>query len=194
MKKTEVKKEELKIKKVKKQEKDKSLKIKLKELEDKLLRNEAELQNYKRRKEEEINRMFKYCNEDIIKEILPILDNFERAIEMDDDNLDDEVSRFLEGFKMIYASFNKILTEYEVKEIEALGLKFDPIYHQPLLTEHNQDKEDELILEVLQKGYLLKDKVIRPTMVKVNINKEELSKETENKKIEKKEKERDLNE
>lgn len=189
MKKTDIIKEEIKEKKTKKKEKKEVLDNQLKELEDKLLRNEAELQNYKRRKEEELNRMFKYCNEDIVKEILPILDNFERAIDMDDDNLDDEVSRFLEGFKMIYASFNKILTEYGVKEIEALGKKFDPHFHQPLLTEHYQDKEDELVLEVLQKGYLLKDKVIRPTMVKVNINKED-----KNNKKGKKEKESDLNE
>ena len=79
---------------------------------------------------------------------------------MDDDNLEDEVSRFLEGFKMIYASFNKILSEFEVKEIESLGQKFDPYYHQALLTDTIKDKEDEIILEVLQKVICLKIRLL----------------------------------
>lgn len=177
--------DEIKMKEKKKEikkNKDKEiemLKEKIKELEEKLLRNQAELQNYRRRKEEETEKLIKYSNEVLIKELLPVLDNFERAIDMDDDNLEDEVSRFLEGFKMIYASFNKILSEFEVKEIESLGQKFDPYYHQALLTDTIKDKEDEIILEVLQKGYMFKDKVIRPTMVKVNINKENENKEDE---------------
>src|SRR5690554_4641836 len=106
--------DEIKMKEKKKEikkNKDKEiemLKEKIKELEEKLLRNQAELQNYRRRKEEETEKLIKYSNEVLIKELLPVLDNFERAIDMDDDNLEDEVSRFLEGFKMIYASFNKI--------------------------------------------------------------------------------------
>ena len=165
--------EEEKNERSNKKDKERNIfKEQIKDLEEKLLRNHAELQNYKRRKEDEIDRMLKYSNEDIIREILPILDNFERAICMDDENMDDEVSKFLEGFKMIYASFNNVIREFGVSEIESLGRKFDPNYHEALLTDSIIDKEDEIVLEVLQKGYILKDRVIRPAMVKVNINKE----------------------
>ena len=81
----------------------------IKELEDSLLRSKAEFINYRKRLEEEQSRLLKYCNEDLIKEVLPILDNFERAIKMDDTNLDDEVSKFLSGFKMIYCNLVNIL-------------------------------------------------------------------------------------
>ena len=140
----------------------------IKELEDNLLRSQAELINYKKRRDEEVSRLLKYANEDVIKEILPILDNFERAINMDDDNLDDEVSKFLSGVKMIYANLKNILDKLEVKEIEALNSKFDPTYHQAVLQEHNDEYEEGIILDVMQKGYMYKDKVIRPAMVKVN--------------------------
>ena len=70
--------------------------------------NQAELQNYKRRSQEELDRILKYKNEDILKEFLPVIDNFERAIKMDDNDLSDEVSKFLAGFKIIYSSYNKI--------------------------------------------------------------------------------------
>ena len=133
-----------------------------------LLRNQAELQNYKRRREEETARMMKYKDEELIKEFLVILDNFERAIKMDDDDLSDEVSRFLEGFKLIYSNTINILNKYEVKEIDAEGVEFDPDYHHAVLTEHDENKPAGVVLEVLQKGYMYKDRVIRPAMVKVN--------------------------
>ncbi len=133
-----------------------------------LLRNQAELQNYKRRREEETAKMMKYKDEDLIKEFLVVLDNFERAIKMDDDDLTDEVSRFLEGFKLIYSNTINILNKFEVKEIDALGVEFDPDYHHAVLTEHDENKPAGVVLEVLQKGYMYKDKVIRPAMVKVN--------------------------
>lgn len=141
---------------------------KIKELEDKMLRLQAETQNYKRRKEEEMSNMVKYANEKVIEELLPVLDNFERAIGLDDLNLEDELSKFLEGFKMIYSSLINILNGLELKEIKALDCPFDPVYHQAVLTDKDESKEDGIILEVLQKGYMLKDKVIRPTLVKVN--------------------------
>jgi len=141
---------------------------KIKELEDKLLRVQAETQNYKRRRDEEVDRMIKYANEHLIEELLPVIDNFERAIGLDDQNLSDELSKFLEGFKMIYGSFINILNGLELKEIEALDQPFDPVYHQAVLTDKDDNKEDGIILEVLQKGYMLKDRVIRASMVKVN--------------------------
>jgi len=147
---------------------NKELEDKIKKLEEALLRNQAELMNFKRRKEEETSRMLKYAEEDIILEFLPILDNFERAIKMDDTNLEDEVSKFLEGFKMVYVGIKNMLEHFEVKEIECLHLPFDPIYHQAVFTDKDEQYETGIVLEVLQKGYMYKDKVIRPSMVKVN--------------------------
>jgi len=138
------------------------------ELEDKLLREKAELVNYRKRKEEETSRMLMYSNEDLAKSLLPIVDNFERAINMDDDNLDDEVSKFLSGFKMIYCNLINTLEKYGVKAIDGANKPFDPTYHQAIMTEKRDGVEPEMVIEVLQKGYLLKDKVIRPAMVKVS--------------------------
>lgn len=138
------------------------------ELEDKLLREKAELINYRKRKEEETERLLKYSSEDIAKSLLPIVDNFERAINMDDDNLEDEVSKFLSGFKMIYCNFVSVLEKNGIKAIDEANVAFDPSFHQAIMTEKREGVEPEMILEVLQKGYLLKDKVIRPAMVKVS--------------------------
>jgi len=168
-----------KIKKTKKTEKsDKELKKlqeeitklknELQEKDDKLLRNNAELVNFKRRKEQELSTMLKYANEDFVIELLPVIDNFERAIKLDDNDLSDEVSKFLSGFKMIFGNLNSILGKFEIKEIEALGVEFNPNFHQAVLMEHDENKPSGVVLEVLQKGYMYKDKVIRPAMVKVN--------------------------
>ena len=137
-------------------------------LKESLLRNQAELQNYKRRKDEEVSKILKYKDEDLLKELLVVLDNFERAIKMDDNDLSDEVSKFLEGFKLIYSNTINILEKFEVKEIEAEGLEFDANYHHAVLTDHDDNKPQGVVLEVLQKGYMYKDRVIRPAMVKVN--------------------------
>lgn len=173
IKKVKNKNEEIKEKQEEKQEEIKNSEIELlgnriKELEEKLVRNQAELINYKRRKDDEVSRMLKYSQEDIILEILPIIDNFERAIKLDDNNLEDELSKFLNGFKMIYTNLIEVLNKYEVKEIEALGKEFDPTYHQAVLTDKDESKASGTVLEVLQKGYMYKDKVIRVSMVKVN--------------------------
>ena len=140
----------------------------IKELEDSLLRSKAEFINYRKRLEEEQSRLLKYCNEDLIKEVLPILDNFERAIKMDDTNLDDEVSKFLSGFKMIYCNLVNILKSYGVIEIDGNNKPFDPTYHEAIMTEKRDGVQSGMVLEVLQKGYILKDRVIRPAMVKVS--------------------------
>ena len=137
-------------------------------MQEALLRNQAELQNYKRRKDEESEKVIKYKNEDLIKELLTVVDNFERAISMDDNDLSDEVSKFLAGFKLIYTTTIGILNKFEVKEITAEGIEFDPEYHHAVLTDHDESKPSGVVLEVLQKGYMYKDRVIRPAMVKVN--------------------------
>src|SRR5574344_3077654 len=132
---------------------------KVTEAEEKFLRAQADLVNYRKRKDDEVAKMLTYANEDLINELLPILDNFERAIKMDDDNLEDEVSKFLSGMKMVYASLTQALEKFGVREIEALDKKFDPTYHQAVMTDTDDTKDKEMILEVYQKGYMLKDKV-----------------------------------
>ena len=141
---------------------------KLKISEQEVLVAKADLINYRKRKDEEVIRMLKFCNEDLIKQILPVLDNFERAIKLDDQNLDDEVSKFLEGFKMIYCNMQNIMQNFEVKAIDSSNVEFNPSYHNAIMTEHVDGVDAGVVLEVLQKGYIYKDKVIRPAMVKVS--------------------------
>ncbi len=169
-------KEEKKVKTEKKNEKkhneleelNKKLEILLNEEKEKNMRISAEMINFKKRKEEELSNYLKYANEGLIGDLLPIVDNFERAIKMDTPDLTDELSRFLEGFKMIYTNLINILNKCEVKEINAEGVEFNPNIHQAVLTEKDENKPSGVVLEVLQKGYMYKDKVIRPAMVKVN--------------------------
>lgn len=153
-----------KKKKENKKEKDE----KIKELENELLKSKAEFINYRKRLEDEQTRFYKFCNEDLIKQMLPVVDNFERAINMDDDDLTDEVSKFLSGFKMIYCNFSNILKEFGVVEIDGNNKPFDPTYHEAIMTEAREGVESGMVLDVLQKGYILKGKVIRPAMVKVS--------------------------
>lgn len=138
------------------------------ELNEALLRSQAELINYKKRKDEETTRILKYAEKDILEGFLPILDNFERAISMDDNNFGDETSKFLEGFRMVYNQTRALLEKFEVREIECLGKEFDPSYAQAVVVEKDEEKEPGVVLEVLQKGYMYKDRVLRIAMVKVN--------------------------
>ena len=129
---------------------------------------QAESINYRRRKDEETNQLLKYANQDLIMELILVVDNFERAIKLDDNDLTDEVSKFLAGFKMMYANLTEILKKFGVEEISRVGEKFDPNQEQALLTDTVEDMEDEVVIEVLLKGYKLKEKVIRPASVKIN--------------------------
>ena len=163
-----------KSKKDKKKEKNKykeeieKLKLENKKKDEEVLIARADLINYRKRKDEEVTRLLKFCNEDLIKQILPILDNFERAIKLDDDNLEDEVSKFLEGFKMIYCNMQNVMENFEVKPIDGANKPFDPVYHNAIMVDKKEGVEPGMVLEVLQKGYIYKDKVIRPAMVKVS--------------------------
>ena len=160
----------------KKQEKPKKKKIKhneedikkIKELEEALLKSKADNINYRKRKDEEVSNMLKYASEDMVKDLLPIVDNFERAIDLDDTNLEDELSKFLAGFKMIYCHLEDVLKKYEVKAIDKTNVEFDPKIHQGVLTEKVENVSPGMVVEVMQKGYILKEKVIRPAMVKVS--------------------------
>ncbi len=135
---------------------------------EKFVRLQAEFVNFRNRTLEEQSKLLKYEGESFIKELLIIIDNFESAIKLDDNDLTDEVSNFLSGFKMIYANMVSILNNIGVEEIDVLGKEFDPHVAEAVITEEDNNKPSGVVLEVFTKGYIYKDKVIRPAMVKVN--------------------------
>jgi len=141
---------------------------KISELEDKLIRKDAEVVNYRKRREEEFSRMMKFANEGLIKDLLPVIDNFERALKLSEDNKDEAFMKLNEGYKMVYCGLENIMTKFEVKAIDGANKPFDPVYHNAVIVEPIEGMESGMVIEVLQKGYLYKDKVIRPAMVKVS--------------------------
>lgn len=161
-------KEEKKTKKEnKKDKKIEELQKEINELKNKNIRVTADMVNTIRRKDEESQRMMKYANESLILELLSVLDNFERALTINGE-ISAELSSYQEGINMIYSSLKNILDKYEVKEIDALDKEFDPSLHQAVMQVEDKEKASNIIVEVMQKGYTYKDKVIRPAMVKVN--------------------------
>ena len=158
------------VKKDNKKENKELIKLKeeLESEKEKSLRIQAEMVNMRRRQEEEIAKFRKYEGEELIINILNIVDNFERAIGLDDTNLDDELSKFLSGFKMIYGNLLSYLKSIGVEEIEALNKPFDPNFMEAVVMENIIEEEQGIVLDIFQKGYKYKDKVIRPAMVKVN--------------------------
>lgn len=144
------------------------LKKELEESVKKVQYAQAELVNYRKRKDDEVASYKKYCNQDLITELIPIVDNFERAISLDDNNLTDELSKFLHGFKMMYASLTEVLKKFGVEEISRAGEVFDSNLEEALMTDNIDSVDDDIVTEVLLKGYKLKDRVIRPASVKIN--------------------------
>ena len=136
----------------------------IRDLSDKVLRLSAEIQNIGKRHNEEVKNLMKYEGLDFIKSILPIVDNFERAIEMDKTTNE----KYLEGYKMIYTNLLNILNQYEVKAIDCQDKEFDPNTMEAIMTEHVDGVEPNRVVLVLQKGYIYKDKVIRHAFVKVS--------------------------
>lgn len=173
-------------KKSKKEKKDKHANSKLKEEQEKLLEQisklqeenqallekvklaQAEVVNYRKRKDEETQNMLKFANQDLITELINVADNFERAIKLDDNDLTDELSKFLDGFKMMYANLMEILKKFGVEEINRVGEVFNPNEEQALMTDSIEEMDDDVVTEVLLKGYKLNGRVIRPASVKVN--------------------------
>ena len=131
---------------------------------EKSMRIQAEMMNFRKRKEDEVANIRKYANEDLLLQLVSVMDNFERALNLEND----ENKEFLKGFQMIYTSIQNIIASSGVIEIDALNHEFDPNYHQAVLTEKRDNVESGIVIEVLQKGYMYKDKVLRPTMVKVS--------------------------
>ena len=144
----------------------KKLELEVKEWKDSYTRKLAEFQNFSRRKENDLTEFKKYASEHIILTLLDNADNLERAVESTKESKD--FDSLVEGVEMILKNMKNLLSEEGVEEIEAENKKFDPYEHQPMMTENNEDAEDDTVLQVFQKGYKLKGKVIRPSMVKIN--------------------------
>lgn len=136
------------------------------ELNNRLLRVHADYDNFRRRTREEKERDAKYRAQSLVEEILPVLDNFERALNVETKN--EESKSILQGMDMIYRQLLEALKKEGVSEIEAVGKPFDPNFHQAVMQVSEEGYEANVVVEELQKGYMLKDRVIRPTMVKVN--------------------------
>jgi len=134
---------------------------------DRLLRVQADFDNTRKRLEREKQDFVKFANEGIILELLNILDDLERTVDLAQSKHQD-LSAFLKGVEMILAHLYEMLKEYGVKPIEAQGKLFDPNYHEALMQAENKDMPEHTILEELQKGYLLNDRVIRTAKVKVS--------------------------
>ncbi len=171
--KDQLKKEDKKEKKDRKQKEIESLQDEVKskakdlvELKDRYLRTLAETENFKKRISEEASKDRKYANFDLCKELLETLDNFERAI--DSGKEIEEVQNYLKGFSLIKDRLVKVLNNHGVTEIEAMGKPFDPNYQQAVMVENHEDIKHQEVIKVLQKGYMFKDRVLRPAMVIIN--------------------------
>ncbi|MBP5678440.1 MAG: nucleotide exchange factor GrpE [Bacilli bacterium] len=138
------------------------------ELIEKIKYSQAELVSYRMRKDEETQSLLKYASQDLISELIPLIDNFESAIKLASQSNNPEVTKYLTGFQLMYQNFVSILQKYGVEEINRVGQVYDPKLEQAMVAENHPDQPDEIVLEVLQKGYKLKDRVIRPASVKIN--------------------------
>lgn len=138
------------------------------DLTNKVKLAQADLINYRVRKDEEVTGLLKYANKELIIDLLPIVDNFERAIKSEQENVSEEVKKFYDGINLIHNGLKDTLTKYGVEEINRVGQIFDPNMEEAILMETDESQEDEVVLEVFQKGYRLKDRVIRPAKVKIN--------------------------
>ena len=136
------------------------------EANDTMLRLAAELDNYKKRVAKERESLIKYSAQAMVQGLLPVLDNLERAIESADKSKD--FDSFLEGVKMIYKSMYDALERNGVVRVDALGEAFDPNIHEAVMQVNSEEHKENVVVQELQKGYMLHDRVIRPTMVVVS--------------------------
>jgi molecular chaperone GrpE len=147
-------------------EKNDELEKKLAEFENRYLRLQADFDNSRRRSKIEAEANEKYRAQKLIIDILPAVDNFERALSMEVDN--DQAKSLKQGMEMVYRSLLDALLKEGLQPIEAVGKEFDPHLHQAVMQGNDENFGSNIVIEEFQKGYLLKDKVIRPSMVKVN--------------------------
>ena len=139
----------------------------LKDTYDRLLRVSAEFENYKKRTTRETDEFRKYANETLVSALLPIVDNLERAICACGENQSNQTS-LLEGVCLTHAEILKVLEKFNVAAIDAVGLPFDPNYHEAVMQEPSEDHPDNTVVKELQKGYLMHTRLIRPAMVVVS--------------------------
>ncbi|WP_078545542.1 nucleotide exchange factor GrpE [Litchfieldia alkalitelluris] len=147
-------------------EKIADLEAKLADSENRLFRLQADFENYKRRIRLDQEAASKYRAQSLVTDLLPALDNFERAMKVE--AKDEGTKSLLQGMDMVYRSLVDALSKEGVETIESVGSQFDPHLHQAVMQVEEADAEPNVVLEEFQKGYKLKDRVIRPTMVKVN--------------------------
>ena len=135
---------------------------------DKLLRAMAELDNFKKRTSREKEEMFKYSNEQLMTDLLPVLDDMDRVLEHVPEGASKELKDFVSGVEMAAKQFLTILGKYGLSEVEAVGQRFDPEQHEAVAHIPNDDVNEDYVIEQHRKGYILKDRLIRPAMVSVS--------------------------
>ncbi len=140
--------------------------VELNKYKDLYLRTLAEFENYKKRMNEERIRERKYFNQSLMERLVSALDIFDRTINIETD--DEKLKNFLIGFKMINDNLKQILEDEGVKLIESIGKQFDPSVHHAIETTYDENYEEGVILEEIQRGYTFKDRVLRAALVKVN--------------------------
>jgi molecular chaperone GrpE len=139
---------------------------KIEELTDLLKRKAAEFENYKRRTENDISVFYRYANESLLKEILPLLDDFDRVIAAFKEKHDQKT--FHKGIELLYDKFKKTLIKQGLKEMDAEGKDFDVNLHDALMMQPDENSEPNKVLNVVEKGYFLNDKVLRHAKVIVS--------------------------
>ncbi len=148
------------------QQENDQLKQQLEEEENRYLRLQADFDNFRRRSRLDAEAAQKYRAQSLVADILPALDNFERALQVN--TADEQTKSVLQGVEMVYRQLGEALQKEGVEAIESVGKTFDPYEHQAVMQVEDNEYEPNTVVEELQKGYKLKDKIIRPAMVKVN--------------------------
>ncbi|MCP4049095.1 MAG: nucleotide exchange factor GrpE [bacterium] len=139
----------------------------IEESNEKVLRALAELENFKKRKNQELESFRKYAVEELIMQLLPVLDSFDRACEHSQDS-ESQTQEVMKGFILIQKQFHDVLDKAGITQIESTGKKFDHNYHQAIMQEESEEVEPDTVIKEMQKGYKLHEKVIRPAMVVVS--------------------------
>jgi molecular chaperone GrpE len=142
------------------------LRTEIEEKENKYLRLHADFENYKRRALMDQQSLMTYRAQSLVTDLLPVLDNFERALQIE--TTDEQTASLKQGMEMVYRQLVEAVKKEGIEEIPALGQQFDPNFHQAVMQESDSSKPSNEVLQEFQKGYKLKDRVIRPSMVKVN--------------------------
>ena len=148
------------------EDKIKKLEAELQEWKNSYTRKLAEFQNFTKRKENEVAEMRKYASEGIIVKLLDNVDNLERAVDASKES--QNFDSLIEGVNMILNNLKHLLAEEGVEEIEAAGKEYNPYEHKAMITENKEELDDNVVVQVFQKGYKMKGKVVRPAMVTVN--------------------------